>query len=156
FKDGATALATNALSGGVATYTTSALTVSNHTMSAVYSGDANFNASTSVSLIEIVSTARVTAGTGGTNISADKAQNGAAPAFTKLGNIVIAEVINTDIAGGTLILTPPGGWRFGAGTGSVSFVAGRNITSASIAVTTNTITVTLATRGSAALDTLTI
>src|SRR5207249_10398530 len=88
--------------------------------------------------------------------SADKAQNGAAPAFTKLGNIVIQEVNTSDIAGGTLILTVPSGWRFGAGTGSVSFVAGRNITAASMSVAANIITVTLTVGGSPALDTLTI
>ena len=57
----------------------------------------------------------VTAATGGTNISADKAQNATAPAFTTLGNIVILEGANGDFATGTgvtLILTAPSGWRF--------------------------------------------
>src|SRR5437667_12207419 len=50
----------------------------------------------------------VTAATGGTNVSADRAQNGAAPAYSTLGNIVIQEGANGDFATGnhrTLILT---------------------------------------------------
>src|ERR1043166_9307801 len=50
----------------------------------------------------------VTTATGGTGLSADLATNGAAPAFTTLGNIVIAEGTATDFATGTnrtLILT---------------------------------------------------
>ena len=83
--------------------------------------------------------------TGGTN-SADKAQNGAAPAFTTLGNIVITEGANGDFATGsgvTLILTAPSGWRFNAGAGSVSFAASANISAASIAVTSSNLIVTL-------------
>jgi uncharacterized repeat protein (TIGR01451 family) len=45
FMDGATSLGTVALSGGTASVTTSALTVAAHTITATYSGDANFNAS---------------------------------------------------------------------------------------------------------------
>jgi len=46
FKDGNTTLKTVTLSGGVAKYTTSTLTKATHSMTAVYSGDANFNGST--------------------------------------------------------------------------------------------------------------
>ncbi|HZV06696.1 MAG TPA: Ig-like domain repeat protein [Gemmataceae bacterium] len=41
FEDGSTTLGTGTLSGGVATFTTSSLTVGSHTITAVYSGDAN-------------------------------------------------------------------------------------------------------------------
>src|SRR5262249_27903175 len=55
----------------------------------------------------------ITAATGGTNISADTAQNAASPSFTTLGNIVITEAVANDFsASGTLILTLPSGWRF--------------------------------------------
>ena len=62
----------------------------------------------------------VTAATGGTGLSADLATNGAAPAFTTLGSIVITEPTNPkgDFAIGTnvtLIVTAPPGWRFNAG-----------------------------------------
>src|SRR5439155_8710914 len=58
FKDGTTSLATSSLSGGVATYTNAALSVTNHSITAVYSGDANFNSSTnSPALTQTVSKA---------------------------------------------------------------------------------------------------
>ena len=44
FKDGATTLGTGTLNGaGVATFTTAALPVGHHTITAVYGGDASFN-----------------------------------------------------------------------------------------------------------------
>lgn len=44
FKDGSTTLASGvALSGGMATFTTSSLSIGTHTITAVYSGDSNFN-----------------------------------------------------------------------------------------------------------------
>ena len=45
FKDGATTLATVTLAGGTASFTTSSLAVGNHTITANYSGDPTFNAS---------------------------------------------------------------------------------------------------------------
>jgi hypothetical protein len=47
FKDGETVLGSSTLSDGTATYTTSTLSVGSHSISAVYSGDANFADSTS-------------------------------------------------------------------------------------------------------------
>src|SRR5439155_271222 len=43
FKDGASALFTNTLSGGSATYTNSTLSVTNHSITVAYLGDASFN-----------------------------------------------------------------------------------------------------------------
>ena len=54
FKDGATTLGTGTLSGGTATYTTSALAVSAHTITAVYGGDTDFTGSTSSGLTQTV------------------------------------------------------------------------------------------------------
>ena len=54
FKDGATSLATNNLSGGVATYTSSTLSVTSHSITAVYNGDSNFNTNTSSALTQTV------------------------------------------------------------------------------------------------------
>src|SRR5439155_1297195 len=107
FKDSATTLGTGTLTAGQATFAISSLTVSNHVISTVYSGDGNFNASTSPNLTQIVNTGRVSAA-GGTLISADLASNGVAAAFTTLGNIVIAEQANNDFpvqSSRTLILT---------------------------------------------------
>src|ERR1043166_193799 len=104
----------------------------------------------------------VTAATGGTGLSADNAQNGAAPAFTALGNIVITEPGNGkgDFAAGTgktLILSAPSGWSFSNGVGAVSFSSGRDISSASIAVPSSNLTVTLTVAsGANGVDVLTI
>ena len=54
FYDRATELGTGTLSGGVATFTTSALDVATHSITAQYGGDANFAASTSSALSQTV------------------------------------------------------------------------------------------------------
>ena len=56
-KDGATTLATVTLAGGTASYTTSTLAAGSHAITAVYSGDATTNASTSAALSQSVRTA---------------------------------------------------------------------------------------------------
>jgi len=54
FQDGATALGTGTLNGGTATFTTSGLTAGTHSITAVYSGDANFAGGTSPALMQTV------------------------------------------------------------------------------------------------------
>jgi hypothetical protein len=54
FMDGSATLGTGALSGGVATFSTSALAVGTHPVTAVYSGDTNFTTSTSTALSQAV------------------------------------------------------------------------------------------------------
>jgi hypothetical protein len=55
FNDGTTALGVGTLNGsGVATLTTSSLGVASHTITAAYGGDANYSASTSGPVIEVV------------------------------------------------------------------------------------------------------
>src|SRR5882724_1241250 len=99
----------------------------------------------------LFATATVTEPTGGQNISADKAVDSTSGATnTLLGSIVITEGAITDFAPGasqTLILTAPDGWRFTAGVGSVGFTGSRDITAASIGVTTSNVTVTLSVGG---------
>jgi hypothetical protein len=46
FLDGGSPIGTGTLSGGIATFTTSALAVGNHTITTSYGGDENFNGST--------------------------------------------------------------------------------------------------------------
>lgn len=62
FFDGATSLGSSTLSGGVATYNTSSLTVGTHSITAVYSGDTNYATVTSAALSEVITkgTATVT------------------------------------------------------------------------------------------------
>jgi len=80
--------------------------------------------------------------------------------YSEIGNIVISEAAMTDFASpqtnATFILTAPANFQFNPGIGTVSFQAGRNITSASIAVTSTTITVTFSVSGTNKLDKLTI
>src|SRR6266508_6224913 len=86
----------------------------------------------------------VTSASGGTSISVDKAADATSPVYTTLGNIVLAEGANNDFtsgAGQLLELQPPSGWEFNPSAGSTSFTASRNITSASISVTSSLATV---------------
>src|SRR5205823_2635985 len=54
FYDGTTLLGTGTVVNGVATFTTSGLSVGNHYITAVYGGDANFSGSTSQTLEEAI------------------------------------------------------------------------------------------------------
>ena len=60
FKDGAATLGAGTLAGGVASFTTTALAVGGHSITAVYGGDANDNANSSTALSETVSKATLT------------------------------------------------------------------------------------------------
>ena len=60
FMDGATTVGTGTLTGGVAAFTTAALSVGHHNITAVYGGDASFNASTSTSVDQEVQKADTT------------------------------------------------------------------------------------------------
>lgn len=54
FYDGATLLGTGTVSNGSASFSTSSLIVGTHTITAVYSGDTNYQTATSSSLKETV------------------------------------------------------------------------------------------------------
>lgn len=54
FKDGTTTLGTGNVSNGTATYSTSSLAVGSHSITGVYSGDSNYNTSTSSKLTQTV------------------------------------------------------------------------------------------------------
>jgi hypothetical protein len=54
FKDGSTTIGTGTLSGGVASMSTTTLAGGSHSITAVYSGDATFNGSTSSVLTQTV------------------------------------------------------------------------------------------------------
>ncbi len=62
FKDGSTTLGTGALAGGIATFTTSALAVGGHSVTAVYDGDTDFTTSTSSAVSQTVSKSSTTTG----------------------------------------------------------------------------------------------
>jgi len=54
FKDGATSLGTTVVSGGVATFSTTTLTVASHSITALYNADINYNSSTSGTVVQVV------------------------------------------------------------------------------------------------------
>jgi len=60
FKDGATVLATKTLSGGKATYSTTALAAGTHSITAVFNGSTYFTASTSSALKEVIENSTTT------------------------------------------------------------------------------------------------
>jgi RHS repeat-associated protein len=55
FKDGASTLGSGTLTGGVASFTSTALAIGTHAITAVYAGDGNNAAATSIALSQIVS-----------------------------------------------------------------------------------------------------
>jgi|GEM_PF-1173713 len=80
-------------------------------------------------------------------------------AYQTLGDIVIDESLDVDFSIGTnitLILTCPANFEFQAGVGTVSYTSNRNITAATIVVTSTTITVTYSVDAVNKADVLTI
>jgi hypothetical protein len=80
FYDGTTLLASSALSSGAASYSLATLAVGTHSITAVYSGDANFNPSTSAATAVAVSalTPAFTLTATPTSITVSQGQNGVA------------------------------------------------------------------------------
>jgi len=102
----------------------------------------------------------ITAASGGTNISADKAADATSPGWVTLGSFVLNEGNKTDISAGsgqTLILKAPAGFQFNTSAlPNISFTAG-DISAASIAVTDPaTLTITLTIGGISSIDHLTV
>lgn len=75
--------------------------------------------------------------------------------FTTMSNIIWDEGLSGDFAvqaGTTIILTAPAGFEFNPGIGNVVFTSGRDITSATLVVTSTTLTVTLTVSGNTQID----
>jgi hypothetical protein len=64
FKDNGTQIGTGTLSSGIATYTTTTLSVATHPITAAYGGDNNYNTSTSSTLNQVVNKANTTTSLG--------------------------------------------------------------------------------------------
>ncbi|HSB56383.1 MAG TPA: PQQ-dependent sugar dehydrogenase [Nitrosopumilaceae archaeon] len=60
FYDGATTIGIGTLAANTATFTTTSLTTGSHSITAVYSGDANFNTSTSLTLTQSITSSGTT------------------------------------------------------------------------------------------------
>ena len=103
FMDGSNTLGSGTLSGGVAIFTTSTLTVGSHNLTAVYGGDGNFSTSTSAQLSQPVNQASTWTSL---NSSASSSVYGQSVTFTA-----------------TVSVISPGG---GIPTGIVTFLDGSN------------------------------
>jgi hypothetical protein len=103
FKDGSNTLGTDSLNGsGVATFTTSALSVASHAITAVYGGDSNFTTSTAANLAQTVSPAPLTV----TANDASKIYGQPNPAFTaSYAGFVLGQ--DASALGGTLGFSTP-------------------------------------------------
>ena len=107
FFDGASSLGSGALSGGVATLSTSSLTVGAHSITASYGGDNSYNVSTSPAVSETVNTATKT----NTNLNLASNLNPSTP-----GQIVtITATISPSAATGAVTFFD-GGVSIGSGT----------------------------------------
>jgi hypothetical protein len=141
FQDGASALGTGTLSGGTATFTTSGLTAGTHSITAVYSGDANFAGSTSPALMQTVN--KVASSTSVPASSNNPSIFGSAVTFTATvkpgsgsgtptGTVTFndgATVLGPGtLSGGTATLTTSG---LGAGVHSITAVYGGDASFAS-------------------------
>jgi large repetitive protein len=98
FLDGAVSLGTATLSGGIASFTTSALLAGNHSIAAAYAGDVNFLASTSATALS-------------ETISKDNST-------TTLASSLTPSAFGQQVITATVIANPPGA---GTPTGSVIF-----------------------------------
>ncbi len=116
FMDGGTALGTSAISGGMATFTTSSLLAATHDITGIYSGDGTHSAATSPDLFQVVNKASptLTVGTSG--------------ASTYGGSVTITATLPTGVTG-TVTFTS-GGVTVGSGT-----VSGAG----TVAITTSTL-----------------
>jgi len=143
FSDGATTLGTGTLNGsGVATFTTAALAVGSHSITASYGGDGNFNASTTANaLTQVVNKALTT--TVLTTNAAPEFPGGPQVAF--VGGTVTITATVTAVAPGAG--TPTGTVQFkdnGVNIGGpVALVAGKaSVTETKLTPGTHTVTAT--------------
>lgn len=102
FKDGATTLGTGTLSSGTATYSTTALSVASHPITAVYDSNASYATSTSGILAQVVNKASTTTGLGS---SLNPSTVGANVTFTATVSPATATGTVTFKDGGTILGT---------------------------------------------------
>jgi hypothetical protein len=103
FDDGSTVLGTVALNNGTASFTTSSLAVGTHSIKAVYAGDTNFKASTSVVLKQVVNLSNnVVAAATTTSSLVDRA-------LSALSDETLTDALVSDLAGLQTSVTWPKG-----------------------------------------------
>ena len=150
FKDGATTLGTGTISGGSATYSTSALAFGSHSITGSYNGDSNCNSSTSATLTQTVTAASTTTSLTSTpnpsNYGSCVTFTGTVSPSAATGTVTFKDgavtVGTSSLAGGTATLTSCG---LAAGSHSMAATYNGDSTYASSTSTTLTQTVNKAT-----------
>ena len=132
FLDGATTLGTGTLASGVASYSTSALVVGAHSITAVYGGDTNFSGSTSSAVAVTVNVLPVATSTALT-ASATSAVSGTSITFTA----VVSPASGTTTPTGTVTFADAGA---SIGTGSLDPTGKATFATTTLAVGSHSIT----------------
>ena len=132
FKDGSTTLGTGSLTAGVATYATSALTIGSHSITAVYSGDSNFNGSTSNTVTQVVNKATPT-------VTVTPSPTSITIAQTAAVTVVVTGTVGNSTPTGSVTLA--GGGYTSAATSLASGSATIDIPAGALTVGTDTLTV---------------
>jgi hypothetical protein len=115
FKDGVTTLGTGTLDNGKAAFSTSALSVASHSITASYSGDSNFNSSTSAPMTQLVNTTTTTTTTTTTGTASAVGNSTLypkpypAPTLPAAGKSYVDPTFGTTIVRVTDQVTAPGG-----------------------------------------------
>jgi hypothetical protein len=122
FYDGTTQIGTGSMAGGAATLTTEALVMGGHEISAVYSGDSNYQTATSANLAENVGDFALSV-TGGDAASSATVYPGTAASYpltiAPLGGETLAGTVSVSVAGlpaGTTASITPATVAANAGT----------------------------------------
>ena len=140
FSNGASVLGTGTVSGGVATFTTTALLVGTYTITATYSGDANFGGSTSNSVTVTVAVATGALTVAVNNTSRLTGEGNPVFTYTVTGTLVNGDTYATAVTGvpiysTTATVSSP------AGTYPISIVSGLNVDNYTLAFVNGTLTV---------------
>lgn len=131
FLDGSSSLGTGSLTAGTATFTTSALSAGSHSITAVYGGDANFTASTSSALTELVNKATPT-------VSVTPSASSITTAQSLSVTIAVSGTAGNPTPTGSVTLS--GGGYTSAGTALVSGSAAITIPAGALAAGTDVLT----------------
>ena len=127
FYDGSTQIGTGTVTAGVATFTTSALTVGPHSITAAYSGDSSYNPATSSALTQSLQDFTLTLVGGATTGSATAPMEGPAAyplVITPLGGATLAGAVSLSVTGlpaGRSAVFTPATVPVNAGTSTVTF-----------------------------------
>jgi len=156
FMEGPNVLGTGAISGGVATLSTSMLPAGSYTITANYLGDSNYSASTTAP-IKLTVSPKVGMGGGPAltimvqNASRAYGQGNPAFAYSVTGTLVNGDTYATAVAGVPVYFTSATP-ASAAGTYPISILGGLNSSNYSVAFVNGTLTVTNAAPGQNGLD----